>query len=324
MPKIFQVGNMKVEPGDKQCGRVEIGRRPDGSQIYIPVMIANGAGDGPALNVSSGCHGDEYEGSVAIRRWWKALDPQALRGVFLGVPVINVLAYEAGTRQSWIDHTNLNRVYPGNPTGFITERLAHIYLNEVVYKADMVMDLHGGGNIQIMGHQVIWRTNPGGPEVTEKAFKLAKATGWKYIWKGSGTWGGTVTIEALKKGIPALTVEAGGEGRCLEPIVQDFEKLIGNVMKTYKMIDGQPETADKLIMFQGSFLHCNVGGLYTQKVGLHERVKEGQELATIEDLFGEVVETIRAPFDGIVSSKRTFPTVNPGDWALQVGRIVED
>jgi len=324
MPKTLQVGNIKVEPGEKKCGRVEVGRRPDGSQIYIPVMVANGGGDGPVLNVSSGCHGDEYEGSVAIRRWWQALEPQALRGVFLGVPVINVLAYEAGARRSWIDQRNLNRTYPGNPDGFITERLAHIYLNEVVYKADLLMDLHGGGNIQIMGHQVIWRTTPGEPKVIEESLRLAKACGWKYIWKGSGPWGGTVTVEALKKGIPAVTVEAGGEGRCLEPIIKDFEKLIGNVMKTYQMIDGRPEAPGEVVMFQGSFLHCNVGGLYTQKVGLHERVKQGQELGNIVDLFGEVIETVRAPFDGLVSSKRTFPVVHPGDWTVQVGRIVED
>ncbi|MBW1713576.1 MAG: succinylglutamate desuccinylase/aspartoacylase family protein [Deltaproteobacteria bacterium] len=324
MPVSVQFGDAEVAPGEKGWGRVEVGRRPDGSQIFIPVMIVNGAQDGPSLNVSSGCHGDEYEGSQAIRRWWHKLDPGQMKGVFVGVPVINVMAYEAGSRTSWVDHLNLNRVYPGRPDGFITERLAYVYLNEVVYKCDLVMDLHGGGNIQTMGNQVVWRTDPGEPETIEKSLELAKATGFKYIWKGSGGWGGTVTVEALKKGIPAITVEAGGDGRCLEPVIQDMENLIGNVLKHYGFIEGTPQPAQEVVMFKGTFIHCQSGGLYTQKIGLHERVKKGQELATVAYLFGQVVETIEAPFDGIVSSKRTFPTVQPGEWALQVGRIVEE
>lgn len=324
MANTFRIGELSVEPGTKKYGSIEVALRPDGSPIYIPVMIVNGVEEGAVLNISSGCHGDEYEGGEAIRRTWRFLDPEELRGVFLGVPVINVLAFESGTRTSWIDHLNLNRVFPGNPDGFITEKLAHVYLNEVVSKADLVVDLHGGGNIMIMGNQVIYRDTPGEAEVIEKELELAKATGFEYIWKGSGGWGGTITVEALKKGIPAVTAEAGGEGRCLEPIVKDFERLISNVMKAFNMMEGKPQLPSKWVMFQGGFINTRRGGFWTQAVGLKERVKEGQTLGTVIDLFGEVVETIKAPFDGIVCSKRTFPVVQPGDWTVQVGRIVEE
>lgn len=324
MADVVRIGDLSVEPGTKKCGTVEVALRPDGSPIYIPLMIVNGAEEGPVLNISSGCHGDEYEGGEAIRRTWRSLAPEGLRGVFLGVPVINVLAFESGTRMSWVDHLNLNRVFPGNPDGFITEKLAHVYLNEVVRKADLVVDLHGGGNIQIMGNQVIYRDTPGEPDVIRKELELAKATGFEYIWKGSGGWGGTISIEALKNGIPAVTAEAGGEGRCLEPIVEDFEKLISNVMKAFNMIEGTPQLPSKPVVFQGGFIHTRRGGFWKQAVGLRERVKQGQTLGTVTDLFGEVVETITASFDGIVCSKRTFPVVQPGDWTVQIGTIVEE
>ena len=55
------------------------------------------------MNVSSGCHGDEYEGGEAIRRIYRALDPKQFRGVFLGVPKLNPLAFEAGQRVSPVD-----------------------------------------------------------------------------------------------------------------------------------------------------------------------------------------------------------------------------
>jgi len=324
MSRIINIGDVSVAPGEKKCGRLQFGSRPDGAPIFIPLMIVNGAGQGPVFNVSGGCHGDEYEGCEAIRRWWRALDPKDLRGVFLGVPVINVVAFEAGNRLSWIDKANLNRVYPGSPTGFLTERLAHVYLNQVVYKADLVLDIHGGGNIQTMADVAIWRDSPGEPEVIQGCLKLARATGFKYIWKGSAGHSGTVTIEAMKKGIPAVTVEAGGDGRCREEVIQACEKIVGNIMKSYNMIDGEPDLPAETIMAQGLFIHAESGGFYTQAVEVHERVKAGQTLGTISDLFGQVIETIKAPYDGIVYSKRTFPVVHSGDWTLVVAKVVDE
>ena len=322
MPKTFHIGDTSVEPGTKKCGRLQVAIRPDGSQIYLPLMIVNGAGNGPVLNAGAGCHGTEYEGPEAIRRWWSTLDPKAFRGVFLGVPVINILAFEAGIHKSWVDQANLNRICPGKPDGSITEKLAYIYINEVVRKADLSMDLHGGGSTHLLGHQVIWR-DFGGTEVVQKSLDLAKATGFEYIWKGSGGWGGTITQAALKIGVPAVTVEAGGGGRYTASVVNDYERLLGNVMKIYNMIDGDPAPPAKMIMFQGTFIPCRVGGFYTQTVGLYERVKEGQKLGTIVDLFGEVVEIIKAPFDGIINAERTLPLVHPGDLTVALGEIVE-
>jgi len=324
MAGTFRIGGLSVEEGTKKYGRLEVAPRPDGSPIYIPVMVVNGMGEGPVLNISSGCHGDEYEGGEAVRRTWKSLDPKTLKGIFLGVPVINVLAFESGMRASWIDHLNINRVFPGNPGGFITERVAHAYLNEVVSKANLVVDLHGGGNIQAMANQVIFRDSPGEPEVIKREMELAKATGFDFIWKGSGGWGGTVTIEALKRGIPAVTAEAKGEGRCEESVVKEFEKLISNVMKSYKMIEGKPDLPSKYVLFQGQFIHCSHGGFFRQLVELREKVKAGQALATVTDLFGEVIETLKAPYDGVVASKRTFPPVQPGEWGLMIGKVLEE
>lgn len=322
MPKTFYVGDISVKPGEKKCGRLHVAVRPDGTQIYLPLMIVNGAGDGPVLNVGAVCHGTEYEGSVAIRRWWRAIDPKTFSGIFLSVPVINVIAYEGGDRSSWIDQLNLNRVCPGKPDGSITERLAHVYLNEVVYKADLALDLHGGGATHLLGHQVIWRDSFGEPEVIEKSLELTKACGWQYVWKGSGDWGGTITMAALKEGVPAVTVEAGGGGRSISSVENDYEKMLGNVMKAYKMIDGQPEFASNLTMFQGTFISCNAGGFWTQTAKIYDQLKEGQEIGNIVDLYGEVVEVVRAPFDGIVSAERTFPAIHAGELTAAFAKIV--
>jgi hypothetical protein len=322
MKQTIKIGSLEVKSGEKKYGPLKIARRADGSDIYVPWMIVNGAEDGPVLNISSGCHGDEYEGGEAIRRIYRALDPKKLRGVFLGVPAMNPLAFEAGHRVSPVDYLNLNRVFPGKERGFFTERLAYLYLNEIARKADYIIDLHGGGNIMALAPMAIYR-DIGGDEVAKRANDLVRSTGIELIWKGSGGWSGPISLEGQKAGVPAITVEMAGEGRAREEVIQKFEKMIDNVFRFFKMVKGKPELPKKVIHFEGTFISSISGGFYQQKVDLLDRVKQGNLLATISNHFGEIVEEIRAPFNGMVVSKRTFGSIEPGGWTLMIGKVMK-
>lgn len=44
-------------------------------------------------------------------------------------------------------------------------------------------------------------------------------------------------------------------------------------------------------------------------------MKEGEVLTYIEDIFGNVIEEIKAPFDGIVDGFWSVPVIRPGDWS---------
>ena len=90
------------------------------------MLAAAGHGDGPTLAVLAGVHGDEYEGIRAIPRIFRALDQADLRGRLIAVPVCNVPAYRTATRSSPIDGLNLARVFPGDPRGTVTQRIAHV------------------------------------------------------------------------------------------------------------------------------------------------------------------------------------------------------
>jgi predicted deacylase len=283
-------------------------------------MIVNGTEDGPVINISSGCHGDEYEGGEAIRRIYREIDSEGFRGALIGVPVMNPLAFESGTRLSPVDYLNLNRVFPGKERGFLTERLAYLYINEVAKQADYIIDLHGGGNIQSLAPMAIYR-DIGGDDTAKRAWELVRSTGIEIVWKGSGGWSGPIALEGQKIGIPAITVEFAGEGRAREEIIQKFEKLIKNVFRFYRMIDGRPTLPKKLRHFEGSFINSVNGGFYQQKVEILQEVKKGELLGTISNHFGEITERILCPFDGIVMSKRTFGSIEPCGWTLMVGKL---
>ena len=60
-------------------------------------------------------------------------------------------------------------------------------------------------------------------------------------------------------------------------------------------------------------------GLVHLKVSLNDSVAAGQVMATVTNIFGELVEEIRAPIAGPIVRIATFPIVNAGERIIQIG-----
>jgi predicted deacylase len=91
--------------------------RNDGSPVEVPVIVVNGAHDGPVVWLIGANHGDEYNGPAVI-----------------GVPVVNPLGFYSVSRTVTLDyeHFNFNRIWPGDPKGLLTQRIAHAIFTECV------------------------------------------------------------------------------------------------------------------------------------------------------------------------------------------------
>lgn len=112
--------------------------------IMIPIcQIKNGTGETALL--TGGNHGDEYEGPVALSNLCHELPLDEIQGRVIIVPFMNYPAFLAGTRTSPIDKGNLNRLFPGSPTGSVTEKIADYFQNTLLPMADYVLDIHSGG-----------------------------------------------------------------------------------------------------------------------------------------------------------------------------------
>ncbi len=112
--------------------------------VMIPIAVIRG-GEGPTALLTGANHGDEYEGPIALFDLARSLDPAALAGRAIIVPALNAPAFRAGTRTSPIDRGNLNRSFPGSPTGSVTEKIADYVTRELLPRADLVLDFHSGG-----------------------------------------------------------------------------------------------------------------------------------------------------------------------------------
>ena len=111
------------------------------------LLLGEVGGGGPGALITAGIHGDEGPwGGWAIQKLLQRLDARDLLGFIRVVPLANPLAMQADKRNAPVDQLDLNRVFPGDPEGSYSERVAHILARDALQGIDTVIDLHGGGS----------------------------------------------------------------------------------------------------------------------------------------------------------------------------------
>jgi len=112
--------------------------------IRLPITVIKN-GDGPTVTVTGGNHGDEYEGPLTILKLANELEASEITGRLILIPCLNAPAVESATRLSPIDGKNMNRAFPGDALGSITEKIADYIARHIISISDFVLDFHAGG-----------------------------------------------------------------------------------------------------------------------------------------------------------------------------------
>lgn len=317
------VGSAHVVPGEKTRGFIQVGTDTDGTPFQIPVMVVAGQKPGPTLWVHGCIHGEEYGGAASIIRLVQELDPQQLSGVLVAVPVTNLPAFKARSRISPLDGANLNRIFPGNPEGTYSFRLAHVLLETMAATADWVLDFHSGGIGAEVPFYVIYDDN--GSQVSKRSAWLAERLGVDHLWRSSGDFRGTVTAQATAHGIPSVTVEVGG-GNVTEEHESQFKSTIRNAMLALGMLDGKaPTRPSYTIVKDGAFLFTGHGGLFVPACKVGAVLNRGDVIGRIINLYGEVLEEMICPLDNAwvaAVGHRYWPT-EPGQLMAEALPIEE-
>jgi hypothetical protein len=125
-PKEIKVGTIVAKPGTKISGILEVPKGVD-QETIIPVTIINGTKSGPVLTLIAGMHGTEYVPIITLQRILAIIDPKEISGTIIMVHIANVTSFkERRIYFNPVDGKNLNRQFPGNKEGTITERIANI------------------------------------------------------------------------------------------------------------------------------------------------------------------------------------------------------
>ena len=212
----FTVGTVVAERGHMNSGYLNIPAGVD-EGTELPITVANGASEGPVLVLIAGTHGYEYPGITALQRVRKSLDPEQLSGTIIMVHIANVPSFLGRTiYYNPVDGKNLNRMYPGDAKGTLSQRIAYAITHEVIEKADYLVDLHAGdGNESLRPY--VYMPVTGEAELDAATKGLAVAFGLDHIVIDASELRSIddslyTDQTALVRGIPAITTETGQMG----------------------------------------------------------------------------------------------------------------
>ncbi len=299
------ISDLGIKRGTKAVKRVDAAEDGGGS-LFFDVNIVSGKEDGPTLLLCSGIHGDELKGIEAVRRAVFGLDPDKIEGNVIGVPVVNIDAYRSGSRNDPHDPKDMNRVFPGDPKGSITERIAESFFKRIAKDADYILDIHSAAYPEaFLSHTRVRRWDPSG-----RTGDLIKAFGTDLVWEYGGH-SGMLQSCAIGNKIPTITVEIGpyvgmkddGKGRGVEGIY--------NVMKSLDMLEGEVRVPESQIVIKDDRirLRSRVKGIFKTGQRLGDPVWGGQTLGRIIDSQTHEKVDVATPISGFIAGIHTSDTV---------------
>ena len=328
-PRTTAFTTIDFDRSGKQVGFVMIPHSPDDDAwgvTRLPVAVIAG-GEGPTVVIEGGNHGDEYEGPIVISELAKELDPADVSGRLILMPAVNVHAMIAGRRTSAVDQLNLNRTFPGDPTGTITQQIAAYMANEVFPRADAFLDLHSGGSsLDILPSAVIEPTDD--PQLMQKNIAAAEAfdAPVAVVIPNLGD-PRTATAYAAHSGLISMGTEMAGTGTVSIDALALCRRGVRNVLAHLGVLDAKaatpPQHKDRRVLAltgPQAYVYATADGILERFHPLGTEVSAGQPAGRIVcpwDL-SRPPETLTYGVDGIVYGRRQPGRVRPGNCCLVV------
>ncbi len=288
-----------------------------GVPIHIPVIVARGLQDGSVLGLTAAVHGNELNGIPVIQRLFQEIDVKDLQGTIIGVPVVNVPSLLRKKRR-FIDGTDLNHIMPGREDGNASQVYAWRVVNRIINEFDYLVDLHTASNGRVNSYYIRADMDD---EIVRKMAILQNAQIIVHNPPSDGTLRGTA--DEMK--IPAITLEVGNPNTFQKGLIRDGLTGIHNLLGYLGMTDGEVEEPDvDTVLCKSSYwIYTDTGGIMTVHPQVTDMVKKGQVIATMRNIFGDLVKEYLAPEDGIVIGKSVSPINQTGGRILHLGILAD-
>ncbi len=312
----FEFGDEKVGPGEYRVIDLPLSRLSDNTQMHLTVQVFHGRRAGPVTFVSAAIHGDEIIGVEIIRRLTEMKALERLRGTLILAPVVNAYGFVSLSRYL-PDRRDLNRCFPGSEKGSLAAQLAHIFMTEIVERADYGIDLHSGAVHRANLPQV--RANLDDPVVEE----MARAFGAS-IMLNANLRDGSLRQAALEVGCNILLYEAGEALRFDESAIRIGVKGVLGVMRHIGMLPkgkGTSNRTEPIRTMSSHWLRSPMGGILRAQKPLGALVEKGENLGTVSDPLGRINKDVLARNAGFVIGRTNLPVVNRGDALFHIACV---
>lgn len=291
--------------------------------LLIPIVVISN-GEGPTVLFTGGNHGDEFEGPIALLKLAGELRPEDVQGRVIIMPGLDYPALQAGTRLSPIDGRNMNRVFPGERDGSITQMIAHYVYNALLPLADVVVDMHSGGNSMIFAPSVVMHhlEDQDQMERTMDALKHFGAPVALVLRELDS--GGMLDTAVEEMGKIFLSTELGGGGFVTPVTARVADLGIRNVLRHFGVIAGEPQSPTSHGLPATRLMDCPEQGAYVMSWndGLYEPLVEVLDEVRAEQLLGRIYDPdhpaaapveVRAERDGLLITRAGRGRVRRGD-----------
>ncbi|GAB3580978.1 succinylglutamate desuccinylase/aspartoacylase family protein [Calidifontibacter terrae] len=312
----FAIGNVRVRPGTIQSLELPITRLVTGAEIDLPVRVVHGKEEGPIVWVNAAIHGDEIVGVEVIREVLASLNPKAFRGTLVAVPIVNVHGFMAGDRYL-PDRRDLNRSFPGSARGSLAGRIAHLFLQEVVAKCELGIDLHTGSDRRTNLPQI--RADLDDPRTRELAEAFAAPA-----MLHAAIRDGSLRHVAGERGTRVLLYEAGEALRLDDWSIAAGVQGVLRVLAHLQMTDPVEEPPVPSVECRGSgWVRARRTGILRLNVKLGQSVEKGERMGALYDAYGKTLRAVYADREGLVIARSEAPLVNSGDALVHIATVTD-
>ena len=309
----LSIAGVEVLPGQSRRLDIPVARLPTGTNLSLPVEVISGSRPGPTIWLSAAVHGDELNGVEIIRQVMEKLEADRFAGTVIATPIVNVYGFIDQSRYL-PDRRDLNRCFPGNATGSLASRLAHLFMKEIVGRCQYGIDLHTGAN---------HRTNL--PQIRadlsdDETRRCAEAFGAP-VMIDARTRDGSLRWAATKKaGAKVLLYEAGEPLRFDDMAIETGVKGVLRVMNVLEMRRRKIKARPNSLRFSKTvWIRAKRSGIMRLDAKLGQNVARGNIVGRIADAFGDESVSLTVPGDGVIIGYTSNPLVHQGDAVVHVG-----
>jgi predicted deacylase len=310
------INDINIEKGKRYRINIDMGRMHDFTDLKMPIEVISGKKDGPTIFICATIHGDEINGIEIVRKLLNLVETKNICGKLIAIPVVNIFGFNDHSRYL-PDRRDLNRCFPGLKSGSLASQLAYKFMQEIVLKSDIGIDIHSGSLHRFNCPQIR-------VDLSNKSnLDLAKTFNAPII-VNSNLRDGSLRHACAMADIPIIVYEGGEILRFDQNSVAIGLRGIFNVMHKIGMIEKIPDelifkNKNPVFLARGSsWIRAVQSGIFSSNVHLGEKVKKSQIIGSISNPFGDNKIEICSPEDGIVIGKTMMPLINKGDALIHI------
>lgn len=309
----------EVRLGEGKEVNFDVANLHTSTPVNVPVIIQRAKKPGPTVLFTAGIHGDEVNGVEIVRQLISKGINKPKIGTIICIPVINVFGF-INLKREFPDGRDLNRVFPGSPSGSLAARVAFKLASEILPHVDIVLDFHTGGSGRFNAPQLRYEKGD------DRLNQLAKAFGAPFVLY-SKNLSKSFRTTCYKLGKPLLLFE-GGKSNHIDDVVTNAGvngskrvlKYLGMLSVNFKASHPRKNT---IYIDDSKWQRAKYSGMFKPDVAIGSYVEKRQILGNITDPYGKFESVVKAPNSGYIINVNESPIVYQGDALFHISTILK-